>query len=195
MPELRKRIVQNKISATECATEIEAQLTKAQELLGQRLDHWNSHQGVHRFDPIYSQALKLLAPTSMKTMRTHRHIFIENGQAYKPYPQNITRFGLKRIGVELYYSWLSRRASQNFAQPNWLLAGIGKSTTDILSILCDARLPDETFEIPTHPAVTTDLLSNTSMLQSRIDEFHLLSSTDFANCIRTSHELMNFQNL
>ena len=51
--QLIKKSLTGCISLKQCMLELRRQIERARELTNDNIDHWNSHQGIHRLDPLY----------------------------------------------------------------------------------------------------------------------------------------------
>lgn len=176
------------ISPTEIRKEIEAQVSIARNLLGNRLDHWNSHQGVHRFQPFLQIISDVCYTHNIPWMRSHRHYFIDPTdqrlRLVHPNFANLHKFGVKRVLTELYYTRMVSQLSRQFSLPSGILAINKGDTRHTLEAVINHTLPNGIWEIACHPATTTRELTQTTMLESRIQEFHLLSSEPFQSALR-----------
>jgi predicted glycoside hydrolase/deacetylase ChbG (UPF0249 family) len=185
---LARRGLLGRVSAADVRREVTAQIARARALVGDRLDHWDSHQGTHRFEPIASAVLSACAEQGLEAMRSHRHRFISNtgagGTDSRSGASGAARsHGVARALKEQYYAWLTRRGAARFAVPDGLLTMSPGTTVDVLA--CVTRMPrlDGVFEIPCHPASTLEGLPNTRMTQSRLDEFEFLRSPEWRQAV------------
>jgi predicted glycoside hydrolase/deacetylase ChbG (UPF0249 family) len=175
------------VSAADVRREVTAQIARARALVGDRLDHWDSHQGTHRFEPIASAVLSACAEQGLAAMRSHRHRFIADvgvdGADPRAGAGAAGSHGVARALKEQYYAWLTRRGAARFAVPDGLLAMSPGTTVDVLSCVTRIGRLDGVFEIPCHPASTLEGLPNTRMTQSRLDEFEFLRSPAWRQAI------------
>jgi len=187
-PVLARRALTGRVALDEVRREVTAQIQRARELVGDRLDHWDSHQGTHRFEPLAGAVIAACAAQGVGAMRTHRHRFVtpDAGPGARRPP-------LTRALKESYYAWLTHRASAHFVLPEALLVIAGRRTSAVLEHVASGGTPSGCVEIPCHPAATLAGLQNTSMLQSRIDEFEFLRSPVWLQAVRSGHvRLVNF---
>lgn len=185
------------ISLTDIRKEIEAQVGIVRELLGGRIDHWNSHQGIHRFQPFLKIISDVCHAHSIPWVRSHRHYFLyqapNNLRLVHPRFTNLHKFGPKRVLTEIYYDWASLRLGSRFSLPNGTLAIDKGDTLKILELASEASLPEGIWEIVTHPATTISELTQTTLLESRIQEYKFLSSASFQDILqRQPTQLVGF---
>jgi predicted glycoside hydrolase/deacetylase ChbG (UPF0249 family) len=196
---LLKRAWMGRVSMAEVRREVGAQIEAARELVGDRLDHWNSHQGSHRFEPFASVILAVCREYGIPAMRSHRHWFLSvdtPGQAVKAGVASLRRFGLRRVITETYYEWLSQRSARHFAIPAGLLTFLGRKSTDAFRYVAQAGTPPVILEIPCHPATTTRGLWGTRMLEQRVDEYKCLASDGFRAAVEDGRlRLLSFGEL
>lgn len=196
---LAKRALIGQVSLDEVKREVAAQVEAARGLVGERLDHWDSHQGSHRFEPLASVILATCRDLRVPAMRCHRHWFTTMERPETARTADITalgRFSLRRIATETYYQWIAHRAAAHFVLPAGLLNMPGSKTTALLRHVAQAGVPHEILEIPCHPATTTDGLWGTSMLDERVDEYECLVSPEFRAAVQSGRiELLSFAQL
>lgn len=186
LKELLRRAKRGKVVLSELRSELEAQVRRANGWLNGGLDHWDSHEGFHRFEPFASVCLSVCRREGLRAMRSHRHYFITCRQPLtllRPGLGNLGTFGWGRFLRETYYGLLSWRASRSFALPTGLLALVKGSTLEILQIVLSGGLPSGTWEIACHPAASNAGLSEAELLQARVGEFELLSSEPFRRVV------------
>ena len=192
---LARRALSGRVVLSEVRREIQAQIARARALAGDRFDHWDSHQGTHRFEPLASAIMASCAAAGVPAMRTHRHLFVAPLDA--GVDSRLTAPGqrrrLARAVKESYYAWISRRAAAHFVLPDALLAMAGRKTVDVLRCVAAGGAPQGRFEVPCHPATTTSELQGTTMLQSRVDEYEYLNSSEWQGAVRNGRvQLVTF---
>ncbi len=177
--------------------EIGAQFERARSLAAHRLDHWDSHEGIHRYEPFASIAIRFGRQFDVRGMRIHSHFFVRAGSPMIAEAAGL-RFGVKRLLYETYYYLLARRAERHFIVPDGLLAKAGGTTLDVLRLLIAHGAPDEArcWEIPCHPAASTANLTDSEQQIDRVMEYDLLRSTDWLNALRNGNiQLITFREL
>jgi len=150
LKELLRRTLRGKVVAREVRREIEAQVSRVREWLGERLDHWDSHEGVHRFEPFASLAMSVCRGHRVPAMRSHRHYFLISRdpiRVLRPSIGTVAHFGWGRLVRESYYGVLSWRAGRRFKMPTGLLALTRGSTLEILQAALSCPLPSGRWEI------------------------------------------------
>jgi predicted glycoside hydrolase/deacetylase ChbG (UPF0249 family) len=196
---LARRALLGQVSLAEVKLEVREQVARARELVGSRLDHWDSHQGAHRFEPVAHAILAACKESGVRGMRSHRHWFAPRGQparALRAHVRTVGHFGVPRVVKETYYDWLTRRAANDFVLPEGLLSMSGASTAELLRQVATHGAPDVTLEIPCHPATNTEGLPQTTLLEARIEEYRVLASEEFQDAVRTGKlRLVRFQDL
>ncbi len=183
---LAKRALLGKVSLREVRLEVAVQIESARALVGNRLDHRDSHQGVHRFEPLAGAVLAACKEQGIPCMRSHRHYFAaasRPGSAARAALTGMATFGLRRYAVEKYYEWLSRRSAKHFFVPDGLLAMPGAGVAALLGWLVRSGAPPGDLEVPCHPATSTDGLWGTRMLHSRLQEYECLVSEEFQEAV------------
>ncbi len=196
---LVKRTFRGKVGFGEIRKELEAQVGRTRSWLGERLDHWDSHEGVHRFEPFASICMSACGKYRVQGMRSHRHYFIVSQhpmRVERPSLRTCRTFPWRRVMNETYYRLLSWRASRRFKLPTGLLALTDGSTLDALRKVAHDKLPEGTWEIACHPAMSKIGLSKSEMIQARVEEYELLASEDFFSAVRSGRlRLIRFTDL
>lgn len=196
---LAKRALLGRVSMAEVRREVRSQIERARELVGPRLDHWDSHQGTHRFEPLAGTIMAVCREAGIRAMRSHRHYFAsgERTDAAGRLGFSASRgLGLQRVVKEKYYAWLSWRAESAFTVPAGILSVPGGSTVDVLRAVAIHGGPPAIVEIPCHPATTVEGLAGTRLLQARVAEYEYLCSREFVGAVRSGRiRLMTFAEL
>ena len=168
---LTRRLHRGRIPLSQVAAELRAQVDRARELVGDRLDHWDSHHHIHRFEPLYSVFGRVCSAGGIRAMRAHKH--------YWPVPGTRPAGarpggGLRSRLIEGYYRAELVRCRRRFAMPRGIL--ILSSLRDLASLSGD-DLPG-VYEVLTHPATSVEGLHGTSMLDDRVDQYQILASEE-----------------
>lgn len=193
---LRRRLIRKE----DCLRELNAQVELAKNLLGNRLDHWNSHEGIHRYPQIFQTATSITRYHQIRAMRSHRHFFLfadaPSGQVYRPSLKTLFRFKPRRIAVETYYSWITLYSARLFKMPKGLLILNSAGVIDTLRYLGQTRMPDGTWEIPCHPSISNEGLTESQLKQPRRAEYEYLMSDEFDEVLESQKvKLMSFHAL
>lgn len=197
---LVRRALTGRVSWADIRREVRAQVRRARELLGARLDHWDSHEGFHRFEPFATLCMAVCREQGVPAMRSHRHYFITSAQPLalrRPNLATLGLFGWGRVAREQYYGLLSWRAARHFALPTGLLALTEGPTLDILDVVAGADLPPGVWEVACHPAMSTQGLSEAETThQARTEEYALLASERFRRAVANGRlTMLNFSQL
>ncbi len=169
---LVRGIRRRRIPLRQVAEELRAQVRRARELAGGRLDHWDSHHHIHRFEPLYSVFAHVCAAEGVPAMRAHKHHWLVGGGA-PPRPVR-PGGGVKSLLTEGYYRLEMLRCRRHFAMPRGILILPDLSA---LATLDGATLPG-TFEVLTHPATSADGLESSSLRGERIEQFDALMADE-----------------
>lgn len=186
--EFARRIRHRRIDPNHVENELEAQFNLLSRWIGS-ISHFDSHQGIHRWPLVATIAMRVAKKYGVKGMRNHRHYFILSNavtRLQRPSLTNIGRYGFKRVVKETYFNWVAWRGRQ-FGQPKGLIAGDNQPTLAVLKMVTDLAGIDGVFEIPCHPATRIDDLKDTTLLQERVDEFHLLDGSDFGRAMEQAN--------
>ena len=190
LAQLVRRAARGCVSRRECETELAAQVARARQWAEERLDHWNSHQGFHRYEPFASLAIRV-CKGQIPAMRAHRHHFLATSAGTTP-----SRRSGARLIKESYYHWLGWRCRRHFRLPQGILAVSGGTALDVLRALPEAALPGGVWEAVCHPATTIDDLEGTSLTEARVREYHFLASAEFQQAVAAGRPaLASFQTL
>lgn len=195
---LARRALLGRVSMADVRREVAAQIARARDLIGDRLDHWDSHQGVHRFEPVAGTVIATCRAHGIRAMRSHRHWFATGGApgAVRAGWSTLGSLGVKRVAKEKYYAWLAWRAAQHFVVPDGLLVVPGATTRDVLRWIVRHDVQDAVLEIPVHPASDLDGLTGTRLLQARLDEHAYLMSDEFHDAVTSGRvRLLTFGDL
>lgn len=184
---LVRRTLTGRVLPQHAHREIKAQVQLLQTWLGGQVNHWNSHEGIHRYEPFASLSIWVCKAAQLRAMRSHRHYFVSSPNEYQSW---------RRRAKETYYEWLSWRGTRHFRLPEGTLVIAGKDTVDVLRIIAEVELPRGTWELVVHPATTTDGLYQSILMESRIAEYQYLASSTFREIVANRGiNLLNFDRL
>lgn len=200
MPILVRRLKQGVIRKEDCARELNAQVELARKLLGNRLDHWNSHEGIHRYFQIFRTATVITQSHHIQAMRSHRHFFLfpdaPAGHMYRPNLRTLFRFKPRRIAIETYYSWIAFYSARMFKMPKGLLVLNDAGVIETLRYLEQIGVPNGNWEIPCHPSISNEGLSELELKQPRQAEYDYLMSDEFDKALESQKiKLISFHAL
>lgn len=173
---LVRRLRRGRVPLSQLSAELTAQVRRARELAGQRLDHWDSHHHIHRFEPLYTLFARVCAAEGVPAMRAHKHYWPSPGGS----PRGIRPGGGPRSAlIEGYYRLELARCRRRFAMPRGILI---LDSPRALSSLRSEDLPG-VFEVLTHPATSVDGLSGTSLLEDRVAQYEALRSPEVVEAL------------
>jgi len=167
--DFRRHLKRRRIVMAEVERELDAQLSRARDLLGDRLDHWDSHHHIHRFEPLYSHFARCASRAGVRAMRAHKH--------YWPVPGGEPRANRPGGGVrsrlfEAYYRAELARHRRRFAAPRGILV-----MTDMAAL---AELRPQAWsgilEVLAHPATRTAGLEGVTDAEDRVRQYRVLAS-------------------
>lgn len=198
-PSVLKRSVRSGIvKKTHVFQEVEAQFDRLYQVIGERIDHFDSHQGTNKLKIVTDSLQDLVQKRKLKIgIRVYNKYYLVGEQAEKrivhPKPINILEFGLKRILVEMVLRYRTRILEKSFYHPDGLLLTSAHKALNVLKILSDNNINDlskRTFEIAFHPSTSTNDLPP-EMSQSRVDEYNYMKTKEFNKSIKR-YNLINY---
>lgn len=187
-----KRLKKNKIDINDIYNELSAQYFRLFKIIGERLSHIDSHQGVHKYKIVNNAIRSFAKHNKVHAIRNLKHYYLESkrNQLYVEKPSVFTffKYGIKRIGVELYLEYLEKRNNSVFLQPNGTLTTREYKTIATFKALASQDMFNDqsgnTYEIICHPANSTDGLGASKLQEQRITEYRFLSSKEFVETSR-----------
>ena len=179
-----KRVLQGRISFSQCKAEVHKQLSIARELTNNKIDHWNTHQGIHRMEPLYTVFLTACKDISIPSMRIHKHYWIKSDSVVYTLSHTKPHGSFKSKLTELYYLWLRWRARKYFAIPRGIL--VLKDFSQIDRLMKIEHDWHGVYEIVCHPATNISGLKNTSMLEKRVAEYNALLQPEILSLLENS---------
>lgn len=200
--ELKKKIKNGSVKREHVLKELQAQFSLLYELIGESLNHIDSHQDINKISFI-SDVLCNFSKTIKRRLglRVYNKCYLMTESPehtlIQPDLFNITEFGLKRVLTETVFRLRRKKLSKFFNLPDGILITKQRSTRDLLNrlIMTDiSKLPKVTYEVMCHPATSTDGLAETSLLDARVQEYHILKSDAFREFAQ-SNCLVNFSDL
>lgn len=187
-PELSRRIAARKVKKEDVLKELNAQYEKLHSIIGDNIDHMDSHQGLNKLKTVNEALLEFGKSKKIPAIRIYTKYYItKKGNQYtvsKPNLASIGKYGLKRILVETFLEFRTGFINKHFAHPHGLLVTPTHKAIDVFKALLVAdtsKFPDVVVEVPFHPATDTSELKQTRLMQERIDEYEILTSEAFIN--------------
>lgn len=193
--EFRKKSKKGLINKDEVLIELQAQFHLLYNVIGDRLTHIDSHQGVHKYRPVSDAIFEFGKSVKSIGLRSPKHFFIINKDILYPSLRSIFTFGLKRTLVERYYSFYQDKFLQYFKMPDGEL--LDKSLKKVITFHKLAHVKsnqDYILEIPCHPAITKEDLPKSKLTDKRVEEYKILKSQEFIVSLQ-KFELTNFKNI
>lgn len=194
---------EGKVSVDEVLLELSAQIEKIQSWIGADLTHFDSHQGLNRIPTVF-KALIAYGPTAKKYnlgIRTYeKHYLRKQGAGLglvKPSFTKVGKFSPRRIMVEFYLGQKHKQLDKFYRSTAGMLVPNSHQSIDAFRLM--AQTPSKVnfnrvLEIPCHPAATVEELTNTKLVQSRLDEYELLKSPEFVKLLNV-HEFLNYKQI
>lgn len=193
-PDFMKRINSKQVKQEEVLIELEAQYNKLYEIIGDRLDHFDSHQGLNKLSVVNKALLQFGKKNKIAAVRVYTKYYLKknnNGKYTAKFPSlhRFLEFGIKRVLVEFVLNYKVSRLKKYYSHTHGLLLASSHNAIDVfksLSELDDAKnLPNVLVEIPFHPSIDTVELTNTKLKQERVDEYNYMTSEPFLKAIST----------
>lgn len=200
--ELKSRINKGLISKEHIEKELKGQIVKLRNLIGDRITHIDSHQDINKFTVIVDTIIEQAQSLNIKAIRWyHKAYLINRTGSYsliKPTILNFKHLGIKRILIELYFKIVNIKINNKLNTTKGMLYAVNHNTVTLLKIFGEGKIKvdesDDCFEIMVHPAENITELSDTSMLESRIDEYQIMMTDAFKSNIN-KFGLVNFQSI
>lgn len=200
--EFEKRAAAGIINIEDVYMEIKAQYDYLYSLIGDRLDHFDSHQGVNKIKIVSDALVKFVLEKRLKMgLRVYKKYYLigsnDNPSIIHPNILYLRSFGFKRIAVEALIRHRVKKLNKHFFHPDGLLLIPTHKTLDLFQKLAEVNtnnFPNLILEIACHPATDVHDLPETKMKQSRVDEYELLKSDYFISKLRKI-QLVNYSDL
>lgn len=199
---LLEKIQNNEIEYEHIKREVWAQYHKLKNLIGDKLTHFDSHQGSTRIKMVYKALLDLQVKDNINSaIRVHSKYYFKNEKdsviIMKPNITNIFHFGLKRVFVEYYLRNKRNRWRNEFKTPDGMLFTNDNSVLNTLmfiELFADRITDNGIYEISCHPSTKTSDLNNTSMTDIRVQEYNLLMKHSFLSALQ-NFDLISYRSL
>jgi predicted glycoside hydrolase/deacetylase ChbG (UPF0249 family) len=199
---LLKKIKQNKVLYEHIKTELFAQFNQLSQIVGNRISHFDSHQGSTRIQMVYKALLELSKEKELETaVRVHSKYYLlgsaDNPKVCKPSILNLHNFSLKRVLAEFYFRKKRNDWRKSFRTPDGMLFNLDNNALSILSDLrmLKSKIKDNgIYEVSCHPAISTDGLNDTVMTDIRVKEYTLLKSNEFRDNLDL-YDLVSYHSL
>lgn len=198
-----KAIKSGLIQKKDIKTEIMAQFDWLYQRIGNRLDHFDSHQGTNKFSLVSDTLIEISKELPLKVgLRVYnKYYFMGRGTSQKivhPGFSTIGAFGIKRVLVEKVLELRSKKLSKYFYHPDGLLLSRSHSAIDSFERLIQSQdqsgFSQKILEIAFHPAKDTLGLPPTKLMKERVEEHLLLSSERFLTAVKR-YNLISYGNI
>jgi len=198
----RDKIKNKEIQQTDILTELIAQHSLLEEIIGPKISHIDSHQDINKFGLI-NKALITFAEQKKKRLglRWYNKMylnFLEDApQIIEPSLLNLSKFGFKRFVTEKYFQSKRKKLKRSFKLSDGMLYSGNHNMRTLLKQLImmpSGFSTNMVLEVMVHPATSTDELSETKMLDARIEEYEILKSPEFQEFIQ-KNKLLSFGDL
>lgn len=199
---LKSRIKQNKLNRTDVVRELHSQFTWLKERVGNRLTHIDSHQEINKLEYVSGIISKFSQGLNYRYgLRVYNksYLSVSNGvfKIDNPGLFNSSKYGFRRCLVETYFRVRNRKIEKYYSLPDGMLFTRDNSTRALLKtllVLDSTDFDNKCYEIMCHPAISIEGLSETKMLQSRVEEYEILKSEQFKSFLRKV-KLINFSQI
>lgn len=176
-----------RLKSDEVEAEIVAQWSALENIVGDKISHMDSHQGLNRIPFIFDRTLVFLKKQAVPAMRYYVKYYAvgsgDSAQIEKPGLRTVRRYGAKRLLVEAYLNHQRAKLLKHTKSPDGMLMPRSHDTLDVLNWLSKMSPPTTmsgtVVEIPCHPAANTDGLVDTKYVQHRVEEYEVLRSSAF----------------
>lgn len=200
--ELQIRIKNRKVTHTEIFQELTAQYEKLRSIVGDNIDHLDSHQGLNKMRIVSKALIQLGKERKIKAIRVYNKHYIKkvNGKYLVKFPNLLffKEFGIKRVLVEFALKLRTAKIEKYFYHPDGLLLAPCHNAIDVFKSLAECNPNDLKnnwiVEVPFHPASDIKGLENTKLMNERIEEYNFLMSEKFRKAI-DSLELVNYKSV
>lgn len=197
--QLEFRAKNNLIVKEEVLLELKTQYEKLYSIIGDRITHFDSHQGLNRIPVVFKALLDFGNETEKpKGIRFYvKHYLQESGKVVVPGLFEIKKFGLKRLVVEQYLKRNKRQINRYFKSPEGMLVTSSHNAIDVFKALVtvpSVKFGTAILEIPCHPAVDIIGLENTKLTDERVVEYQFLKSETFLEA-RKNLSLVSFNSV
>jgi predicted glycoside hydrolase/deacetylase ChbG (UPF0249 family) len=201
--ELIRKLKSGNLIQAQVASEIKAQYDYLSQLVGERLDHFDTHEGLDKFNYFINIITQLKSSIKQKKgIRINKKYYLKKSKdrhrIINPSPPNLFEFTPRRILVEMVFGIRAKKLSKHFSHPDGFLFSPGYNTVDLLREIINAApkhdLLDGIYEIMCHPAASSNDLKETQMKEIRIEEYEILRSKVFIEASERLH-LVNYSQI
>ncbi len=199
---IQARARQAQINPEEVYKELSAQYYQLYGIVGDRLDHLDSHQGVNKNCVVNQALLRFGKLNRIPAIRVYKKYYLHNTAIQytirHPRLYDVRTFGIKRVIVESILRYRTRHLARHFRHPDGLLVATSHRAIDVLKALTTIdtlALPRNlVLEVAFHPSVDTDGLDNSRLTEQRVEEYQYCMSRSFLDAVQKL-TLVNFSAL
>lgn len=198
----RDKIKNKEIKQADILTELSAQFSLLEEIIGPKISHIDSHQDINKFG-LMNKALITFAEQKKKHLglRWYNKMYLNSSvdapQIIEPSLLNLSKFGFKRFVTEKYFQSKRKQLKRSFKLSDGMLFSGNHNMRTLLkqlTMLPSELSTDKVLEVMIHPATSTEELSETKMMDARVEEYEILKSPEFQDFIR-KNRLLSFADL
>jgi predicted glycoside hydrolase/deacetylase ChbG (UPF0249 family) len=185
------------INLVEIIIELECQFKLLEQIIGKSPSHIDSHQNIHKQWRLAKALIKFSKKKSKFALRSSRRYIVNNGTIQYRMKESNWIKNLKYLATQYYLYILNKKLENHFILPKGELHYSTLKKNDFLNWLINTQpLPDsvDIYEVPCHPALNTDELNDTKMIQKRLIEFNIMRSIEFKKCLNKV-TLVNYNNI
>jgi predicted glycoside hydrolase/deacetylase ChbG (UPF0249 family) len=200
--DFRSRIKAKKVCGNEILKELNAQFTRLKSIIGQNISHIDSHQDIIKFQLIHNVLIDFVDHNNLFIgLRWYNKMYLDlsenSPKIIEPSLLNLTKFGLNRFITETYFKSKRKKLRRSFNLTDGMLYSEDHNMRTLLkqlTMIPSGFYNDKVLEVMVHPATSTDELSETKMLDARVEEYEILKSPIFQKFIQ-KNELLSFADL
>lgn len=191
-PEFRQRYRKKLIKEQEIITELKAQYARFVEVLGQP-DYWNTHQNVHVDFRIYRLFVDLARELGIHKMRSHQRIYVP--ESVKANRQSLVWRLIEPIKSRMLDTWQENAHKKGIGSPDGLIVCLNNADINRMEyVFANIKWGRKTVgEYVIHPATRNDSPYFGRIVDQRLNEYQMFTSTETKNIIEKSGiELVTF---
>ncbi len=198
--EFWRRIFSGQIKDKHIELEILAQFKLLKSIVGSRLDHIDSHQGILKLNKILTILQRMFSSQPKQFgIRLYKKYYpeIDYNRLISPGLLSVNSFGLRRVLTQKYFAFQASRLEKHFLTTEGFYSTKSHLTSDSLLNLKEANpslFDNRLFEISCHPSLSKHNLPDTSMTTVRVDEYNLLKNNEIIGVLNEIG-LTNFDRL
>ncbi len=190
--ELQHRLRRKEVDVEQVYRELLAQYERLRSLVGERIDHLDSHQGLNKMRVVNQALLRFGQEGKIGAIRVYnKYYLIKKSGVYSvshPGLNSVGEFGFRRVLVEAFLKRRTKKLERYFDHPAGLMLARTHNTLDMFNALINldgqSLHNNVIFEIPCHPSANTEGLENSKLKSQRVDEYKLMMSKPFIQSLQ-----------